>query len=238
LIKLSNCVEPCGKNCRRQVSPISTTQQLSKEPWQNATASSATRKLWEHMQTFYSSFKLWPSTEWPNSTWMEGGSLTVWTMLYPPMETTQLQTYAWDGHLENFIPGTACTQEGTRPPLISQAMWRKGSNLSLLQTSTKVFQKSGPSLANPTGLLQPTSTPITIVPPHITKSTVPTNISSVLAALMAYLLLVQQSSNTEPATQQLLPTPPRQWRNPGISRVQVGMSWKSCLRRTMAIIQR
>jgi len=138
------------------------------------------------------------------------------------------------------MPWPACTQDGTRPPLISQAMWniRKGSNSSLLQTSTKVFQKSGPSLANLTGLLQPTSTPITIVPPHITKSTVPINISAVLAALTAYLLLVQQSSNTEPATQQLLPTPPRQWRNPGISRVQVGMSWKSCLRRTMAIIQR
>jgi len=175
---------------------------------------------------------------WPISTQMEGGSPTVWTMLYPLMETARLQTYTRDGHLDNFMPWTACMQDRTQPPLISQAMWNiwKGSNSPMLQTSPEVFQKSGPPLANPTGFLQATSTPITIVPPHPTKSMVPTNIISVLAALMAYLL-VQQSSNPEPAAQQLIPPTPQHWHNPGISRVKVGMSWKSCLQWTMAIIQ-
>jgi len=57
LIKLPNCADSCGKNCRRQASSIPTTQQQSKEPQQNTSESSNTRKLWEHMRAFKSSFQ-------------------------------------------------------------------------------------------------------------------------------------------------------------------------------------
>jgi len=68
---------------------------------------------------------------------VEGGSPLVWTTLYPPLETARLQTYAWDGHLSNFMPWTAReTDLATRPPLISHAMWN--------------FEKKATSLPSPT----------------------------------------------------------------------------------------
>ena len=57
------------------------------------------------MQAFYSHIPLWPSKE-QHSIWLEGGSPLVWSMLYPPSVEEQLQTYTWNGHLDNQTPWT------------------------------------------------------------------------------------------------------------------------------------
>jgi len=114
-----------------QEKPAQLMPQLSREPLQSKTASYDTWQ-WEHMRACYSSSQLWLSMMRPNSTGMEGGSPLVWTMLYPPLETARLQTYTWDGHLNNFMPWTTCNPDlDTRPPLTAHAMWNlwKGSNL-------------------------------------------------------------------------------------------------------------
>jgi len=61
---------------------------------------------WEQMQIFYSSILLWPAQDGHNPTQMEGSSPILWTMLHPPSVEARLQTYAWNGHLENFMPWT------------------------------------------------------------------------------------------------------------------------------------
>jgi len=70
-----------------------TIQEPSSQQWQ-----------WENMCTFHSSNLLWPSKEWKSQTWMESGLPLIWTMLYPPPVEGRLQTYAWTGHLENYMP--------------------------------------------------------------------------------------------------------------------------------------
>jgi len=46
--------------------------------------SAAAKRQWEYMRVFYSNTHLWPSMEGHNSTWIEGGSPLIWTMLHPP----------------------------------------------------------------------------------------------------------------------------------------------------------
>jgi len=104
-----------GKSILR--SPPDTPQNIQEtaSPWTQ----------WEQMQMFYSSICLWPAQEGHNPTQMEGGSPILWTMLHPPSAKARLQTYAWNGHLENFMPWTIGHIDGTqvRPPLVLRARW-------------------------------------------------------------------------------------------------------------------
>jgi len=76
------------------------------------------------MQAFYSSVQQWPLMVQTNPWQMEGGSPLEWSMLYPPLATACLQTYAWEGHLANLMPWMTSQQaHDTRPSLISHAMW-------------------------------------------------------------------------------------------------------------------
>jgi len=99
--------------------------------------SAAAQRQWENMRKFHSSVHLWPSTELINSAWTEGGSPLIWSMLHPPADSERLTTYAWDGHLDNFLPWTqGQTNHVTgQPPLISYAKWniQKGPDLQAPQ---------------------------------------------------------------------------------------------------------
>ncbi len=127
--------------------------QLSQEPPQRTTIHDI--QQWEQMQAFHLSSHLWPALVRPNPAGKEGHSPLVWTTLYPPLDTARLQTYAWDGHLDNFMPWTASTSDcSTRPPLISHAQWnlQKGSNSQ--QPQSTETESKGPyplqqSLATP-----------------------------------------------------------------------------------------
>jgi len=92
----------------------------------------ADKRQWEQMQIFYSSICLWPVTEWCNSIKIEGDSPLIWTSLHPPVDDKWLTTYAWEGHLENFMLWTQGQTEcvTTQTLLISYARWniRRGSN--------------------------------------------------------------------------------------------------------------
>ncbi len=97
----------------------------------------ADKKQWEHMRIFYSSLRLWPVMERRNSIGIEGDSPLIWTSLHPPADDKRLTTYAWEGHLENFMPWTQGQTERVTPrtPLISYARWniRRGSDQLRMQ---------------------------------------------------------------------------------------------------------
>jgi len=79
---------------------------------------------WDHMCVFHSSTLLWPSREWNSQTRMEGGLPLIWTMVHPPSAEAWLQTYAWNGHLENYMPWRIGHTEVTaRPPIVLHAKW-------------------------------------------------------------------------------------------------------------------
>jgi len=61
------------------------------------------QQQWEHMQAFHSCTLLWPSEE-GKCQQLEGGSPLIWIMLHPPSVDGPLLTYAWTGHLENYMP--------------------------------------------------------------------------------------------------------------------------------------
>jgi len=108
---------------------------------------------WEQMRIFYSSIPLWPAQDGHNPTQMEGGSPILWTMLHPPSVKARLQTYAWNGHLEKFMPWTIGSINGTqvRPPLISHARWniRHGTDASSPIHNTTTQSASTPIPAIP-----------------------------------------------------------------------------------------
>jgi len=68
------------------------------------------QQQWEHMHAFHLSTLLWLSEEWKSQTQMEGDSPLIWTMLHPPSAEVRLQTYAWTGHLKNYMPGALIKQ--------------------------------------------------------------------------------------------------------------------------------
>jgi len=83
------------------------------------------QRQWKHMQVFHSSTLLWPTKEWNNPTQMEDSLPLIWTMLHPPSAEAWLQTYAWNGHLDNYMPRTIGHTDSVtiRPPIILHARW-------------------------------------------------------------------------------------------------------------------
>jgi len=121
--------------------------------------------------------------------------------------TAQLQTYAWDGHLDNFMPWrTPCKQDcNTRPSLISHAMWNawQEPTMSMLQncfaSSHRCPHQPLNSLHNPLNKLQmgtldkPSDSvpsacnPIPSSPSYTTQLIGPMSTSFILAAIWMYL---------------------------------------------------
>jgi len=111
--------------------PLATTPTLQ-DPSQ--------QRQWEHMRAFHSSTRLWPSKERKSQTWMDGGSPLIWTTLYSPSAEGRLQTYAWTGYLENYMPWRIGQSGATaRPSLVSHAMWNI-QNPTLPQASANPSQ--------------------------------------------------------------------------------------------------
>jgi len=183
------------------------------------------------MQAFHLSSHLWPALVRPNPAGKERHSPLVWTMLYPPLDTARLQTYTWDGHLDNFMPWTASTSDcSTRPPLISHAQWnlQKGSNSQQprsteteskgpypLQQSLATPPHQHPVLAHQSNGSTLTKTSYlavhspTLRPPAPMKTTmpnVPRSISFARAAILIYLFFTLQSRNMG-YTKQLISSP-------------------------------
>jgi len=76
--------------------PLDTTLKLP-EP-------SSSTEQWENMRKFHSNTLLWPSQERQGQPQMEGSSPLIWTVLYPPSAKARCQTYAWNRHLDNYMP--------------------------------------------------------------------------------------------------------------------------------------
>jgi len=117
---------------------------------------SADTRLWERMRAFHSSKILWPAMESHNSTWIDGDSPIIWTMLHPA-DDERLSTYAWNGHLDNFMPWSQGQPESatTRPMLISYARWniRRGLDLPAMKSSAlQQHQIPKKSMASTKGL--------------------------------------------------------------------------------------
>ncbi len=189
---------------------------------------------------FYSSFQQWPATVQPNSTGTAGRSPLVWTMLHPPSATAQLQTYLWDRHLDSFMPWTASNPGcDTWPPLISHAMWnlqqgsksprqpQNGTDNSYgcsnqlpesleqsTQQSALELQPNGLTLEKPPGSVLSAFKPISSAPFHMPHLLAPIRSISILKAMMVYLLLVQQSSNTGFVAQYVISLATWHWTNP------------------------
>jgi len=107
------------------------------------------------MWAFYSSFLLWPSEEWRSQLSTEGSSPLIWTMLHPPLAEAWLQTYAWTGHLENYMPwSNGQTDTTVRPPIVSHTRWniRKSTipqahvnpSHDCMHTNQAILEKSPP----------------------------------------------------------------------------------------------
>jgi len=111
------------------------------------------------MQRFYSSLLLWPAQEGHNPTQMAGGSPIIWTMLHPPSVATRLQTYAWNGHMENFMPWTIGQTDSAevRPPLLSYTQWNiwRGTNFGspIHNTTTQSASTTIPVISRHSGSL-------------------------------------------------------------------------------------
>jgi len=86
---------------------------------------SSSKEQWENMCEFHSGTLLWPSQETQGQTWTEGSSPLIWTMLYPPSAEAWHQTYAWNGHLDNYMPWNVKQTGGmhVQPPIIWHAQW-------------------------------------------------------------------------------------------------------------------
>jgi len=127
------------------------------------------------MPAFHLSNHLWPAMEPHNSTWIEGESPLIWTMLYLPMDNKQLTTYTWNGHLDNFMSWSQGQTEcmTAQPMLILYTRWNicQGPDLPAMKSSAKIpysqclFQGHHKPPAKPTQLstpdLQQHKTPMT-----------------------------------------------------------------------------
>ncbi len=84
----------------------------------------ATMQNWELMRAFYSGIHLWLTDAQKSLIGMEGDSPLIWTVLHPPAAFGRLQTYAWAGHLDNYMPWSPDqTSSVERPPIVSYAHW-------------------------------------------------------------------------------------------------------------------
>jgi len=92
------------------------------------------QRQWERMRVFHSRKLLWPTMERTGQTQVAGGSPLTWTTLYPPLTDVRLETYAWNGHLANYMPWTI-GPEIARPPIISHARWNIRRSTSPLATA-------------------------------------------------------------------------------------------------------
>jgi len=236
--------------------PAQLIPQPSREPLHSVLASFDTRQ-WEEMHAFSCRSQLWPSLERLK---MEGRSPLVWTTIYPPLTTTWLQTYAWDGHLDNFMPWSASNPNlAIRPSLISHAMWNcwKESNLPKSQDSSappnKCFHPSSQTLARPTqqpgpahhsnGLTKPLSlawhepNPLPLASPNTSPLITSRNMGITWVVSLMLFLHALLSHNTGLADKPISPPMTRHWHNPRLCRILVVKTRKSCSRRTRAIIQ-
>ena len=113
---------------------------------------SADMRLWKHMWAFHLSNHLWPAMEPHNSTWIEGDSPIIWTMLHPPADDECLPTYAWNGHLDNFMPWSQGQTESvmTWPILILYTRWNihQGWDLPAMKSSA-LQQHQTPTMSMP-----------------------------------------------------------------------------------------
>jgi len=76
------------------------------------------------MRAFHSSILLWLFEEWKRKNRTEGDSPLIWTMLHSPSVEAKLQTYAWTGHLKNYMPwSNGQTDTTVRPPIVSHTRW-------------------------------------------------------------------------------------------------------------------
>jgi len=237
---------------RLQASP-KTTKRLSPDTLRDNQKTS--KRQWERMQAFYSSMSLWPSKEQHNSSELEGGSPLLWTMLHPPMAETRVKTYAWDGHLDNFMPWKACQTDGAtvRPPLISYARWniRRGTEISM----SPVCADNLPGFSHgyhetpetPNKHLSPVDQeyerPQTTNAPNSLNSTTSIQASILLSSLVAvvvFLLAPLPGDLKFAATlSQTASTRANKWRNQRpLPVVKPAKTRKSCYRWLVAIIQR
>jgi len=117
----------------------------------------ATVQNWALMRAFYSGIHLWPTDAQKSKIGMEGGSPLIWTVLRPPAAFEWLQTYAWAGHLDNYMPWSPDqTSSVEQPPIVSYAHWNIRESCfpmvreKTAQDSTHTHQVTlVPSLATP-----------------------------------------------------------------------------------------
>jgi len=150
------------------------------------------------MQEFHSSVQQWPSMAWPNPTPMEGGSPLVWSLLYSPCLTGRLQTYAWDGYLDNHMPWiTRKCMSNIRPSLISHAMWttRQWSTTARLENRVDI---------SPAGAVSPAPNPPLPCQPPTPHSINPMR-TFISVTIWLYLHLISPSSPTKWAAKHISP---------------------------------
>jgi len=191
----------------------------------------------------------------------EGDSPLLWTMLYPPLEIARLKTYAWDGHLDNFLPWTVSNPDhATRPPLTSHAMWnlQKGSNsqkswsidmphtsphhlTKSLVTSTQHpvlgLQSKGSQWTKSASLAVYTPTTLPPAPLDTPKPNAIMSISFAKAAIMIYLFVALQSSHTWSTEKLIIPQITQYWRICQSGPIDIVKTRTSCYCWTTAIIQ-
>ncbi len=104
-------------------------------------------------------------------------------------------------------------------------------------TQQSELQPNDLTLERPPGSVLLVCHPISSVPLHTSHSCALKRNISILVAMMIYLLLAQQSSNTGSATQYVTSLATQQRTNPWLRKVPVVKSWKLCSCQTRAIIQ-
>jgi len=214
---------------KRQAKLAHSMPQSSPEHPQSWQTSPDTQQ-WEKKRAFHSSYRLWPAMVQPNPVRAEGESPLIWTTLHPPLATVRLQTYAWDGHLDYFMPWNMSNPNGaTRPPLVSHAMWniRTGSNLQQAWLTDTPAQTADAVVHLPT--------PCSPAHKKIPRPSAPRSNNFVRAALVVYLFLAWPSSNIR-HTEKLC-TPPLVNRFPHPRLVHNVKTRKSCYRWTTTVIQ-
>jgi len=216
--------KPLGYNGRPTATAITTTR-APPVIMQQRRMTLSTQEQWEHMRAFHLKNSLWPSKERQSHSQMDGGSPLIWTVFHPPLAEERCQTYAWNGHLDNYMPWVVGHKGGTqaRPPFISQGLWNTRQSLP------DAGQSRQPLASN--------TTPSVL--PHTSPSVASIGSNSMQMAIMIYLFLVQQFDDSGPAAPQVTSTAPwRHWSSQRLHPVPVVKSRKSCSRWTTALIQR
>ncbi len=237
---------------RLQASP-KTTKRLAPDTLRDNHETS--KRQWERMRAFYSSMSLWPSKEQHNSSALEGGSPLLWTMLHPSMADTWVKTYAWDGHLDNFMPWKACQIDGAtvRPPLILYARWniRQDTDVSMPPVCTDNLPGFSHSYhetpenpnKHPSPVDQEYVRPQTTNAPNSFNSTTSVQASTLMSSLLAVVVFLLAPLPGDLKFVAPLPQPAstraNKWHNQRpLPVVKPAKTRKSCYRWLVAIIQR